>query len=277
MFSRVIDSVTAGSNADVTHGGMCSSSSLSSSSSEEPLQLQEQERKQLKLVGGTEGARNRAVFDRAVGVVRSLGTVPDDAVVLHDRLETAFGEADFVVEREVPATLPSGATGRIDLMVEQDGQRVVLELDGRSPRARSLHKLLQFPRAWRIAVLRGGSTRVAVPSGIDAVVSVRVQSYSFERFWNAYPKRIAKSAARIAWDRIKPNEALVEKILAAIEFQRSKPQWQREGGQYIPYPATWLHRHQWEDDIGPIVPPTPPMPPPGVLKPQPGSKYRFLQ
>lgn len=195
-----------------------------------------------------DAARRPAVFERAVTVIRGLASVPDDAAVLHDRVETALNAAGFRVVREAPASLPNGATGFVDLLAEFDGQRVVLELDARTPRAKSLHKLLSFDGAWRIAVLRGGPETIAVPNGIDAVVSVPVEAYGFDRFWDEYPKRVAKSDARIAWDKIKPDAALQDRIIAAVCEQRTWPQWQRDGGQFIPHPATWLHRRQWEDE-----------------------------
>lgn len=70
----------------------------------------------------------------------------------------------------------------------------------------------------------------------------------FNGFWSTYPKRVAKAAAQKAWQALKPGAALQATILAAIAQQATWPQWQRDGGQYIPHPATWLHRRQWEDE-----------------------------
>ena len=71
-------------------------------------------------------------------------------------------------------------------------------------------------------------------------------SPDFKTFWNAYPKKVGKKAAIRAWDnaRDKPDVAA---ILAAIAHQRASPQWQRDGGQYIPNPATWLNQGRWDD------------------------------
>lgn len=41
-------------------------------------------------------------------------------------------------------------------------------------------------------------------------------------------------------------------MLKAIEVQKKSDQWQRDNGQYIPYPATWLNGRRWEDEIQPI-------------------------
>ncbi|MUU13084.1 MAG: hypothetical protein EP146_18340 [Oscillibacter sp.] len=49
-------------------------------------------------------------------------------------------------------------------------------------------------------------------------------------------------------------------ILAALERQKCSDRWQRDGGQYIPDPTTWLNGRRWEDELFPAEPerPTPP-------------------
>ncbi|MDE5575785.1 MAG: hypothetical protein K2J11_00155 [Oscillospiraceae bacterium] len=70
---------------------------------------------------------------------------------------------------------------------------------------------------------------------------------SFEKFWKAYPRKKAKDAALRAWKKLKPDENLLNVILAAIEQQKQSDQWRKDKGQYIPYPATWLNGRRWED------------------------------
>lgn len=70
----------------------------------------------------------------------------------------------------------------------------------------------------------------------------------FGEFWEAYPKKKSKGDAEKAWKQIKPDEATFQKILASIERQKQSRDWQKDGGQYIPYPATWLRRKGWEDE-----------------------------
>ena len=69
----------------------------------------------------------------------------------------------------------------------------------------------------------------------------------FDHFWKAYPKKLAKGAARKTWDRQKLNPK-VEEIVAAVEAQKKTSNWTRESGRFIPNPATWLNDHRWEDD-----------------------------
>ena len=69
----------------------------------------------------------------------------------------------------------------------------------------------------------------------------------FLRFWQAYPKKVAKDAARKAFAKRKPSEALLATMLAAIFAQKRVDSWTRENGRYIPNPASWLNGGRWED------------------------------
>lgn len=73
-----------------------------------------------------------------------------------------------------------------------------------------------------------------------------ISPQGFEAFWKAYPKKIGKKAALKAWDKAELN-GKVQIVLEAVEKQKSWPQWQKEGGQYIPNPTTWLNQGRWED------------------------------
>lgn len=75
----------------------------------------------------------------------------------------------------------------------------------------------------------------------------------FAAFWAAYPKKVGKQDALRAFARLKVGEDQLAAMLAAIEQQRASPQWTKDGGQYIPNPATWLRQGRWEDE--PLSPP----------------------
>lgn len=70
----------------------------------------------------------------------------------------------------------------------------------------------------------------------------------FDVFWSAYPKKSGKDAARRAFAKRKANDALLAEMLAAIAEQAKSPQWVKDGGQYIPNPATWLNEGRWQDE-----------------------------
>lgn len=71
----------------------------------------------------------------------------------------------------------------------------------------------------------------------------------FERFWAAYPKKTAKQQAFKAWQRLKPDEGLLSVILTSLERHKKSVQWTKDGGRFIPYPATWLNGRRWEDEL----------------------------
>lgn len=72
----------------------------------------------------------------------------------------------------------------------------------------------------------------------------------FETFWEAYPKKVGKDAARKSFEKRKPAEPLLEKMLEAIRRQAQSDQWLRDGGQYVPNPATWLNQGRFDDEPG---------------------------
>jgi len=71
----------------------------------------------------------------------------------------------------------------------------------------------------------------------------------FEQFWVVYPKKVGKKEARKAFEKINPSDELFGKMRVAIEQQKKSEQWRKEGGRYIPNPATWLNGARWEDEI----------------------------
>lgn len=85
----------------------------------------------------------------------------------------------------------------------------------------------------------------------DGVEDVKplAQPDGFARFWEQYPKKRSKGDAEKAWKSIRPDRALLDRILQAIAQARLTDDWQKSGGQFIPYPATWLRAKGWEDVV----------------------------
>ena len=77
------------------------------------------------------------------------------------------------------------------------------------------------------------------------------QAGGFDLFWSSYPKKRNKGDALKAWRDLKPAEALMRKIVAAIDAAMDGVEWQRKGGRFIPYPASWLRARGWEDERSP--------------------------
>jgi hypothetical protein len=69
----------------------------------------------------------------------------------------------------------------------------------------------------------------------------------FNQFWQAYPKKTGKQAALKAWCRLKDHQHILDACLVALGWQSGCDQWRKEGGQFIPNPATYLTQGRWED------------------------------
>lgn len=75
----------------------------------------------------------------------------------------------------------------------------------------------------------------------------------FNSFWLAYPKKKSKGQAERAWKKLNPDEQLQNRLLQALERAKKTADWQKERGQFIPYPASWLNAKGWEDEDHPTI------------------------
>ncbi|MGH9680886.1 MAG: hypothetical protein ACRD4Y_13130, partial [Candidatus Acidiferrales bacterium] len=78
-------------------------------------------------------------------------------------------------------------------------------------------------------------------------LSVEAGGVGFEEFWNVYPRKLNKRRAARAWKKIESSEARI--VLASVEDWKKTDQWSRDGGRYIPYPATFLNDRRWDDQF----------------------------
>lgn len=77
---------------------------------------------------------------------------------------------------------------------------------------------------------------------------VEESTSEFETFWADYPRKVAKGDAEKSWKKNKPPLA---DCLSAIASAKLSSDWTKDGGQFIPHPATWLNGRRWEDDASP--------------------------
>lgn len=73
----------------------------------------------------------------------------------------------------------------------------------------------------------------------------------FATFWNKYPKKLAKRDALKAFTKIikaQPDvDAFMGVMMASLAWWKEQDAWKKDGGKFIPYPATWLNGGHWED------------------------------
>jgi hypothetical protein len=80
-------------------------------------------------------------------------------------------------------------------------------------------------------------------------------SVGFESFWSVYPNKKSKAAASKAFDKAMAVEGVTLGLLtSAVNEQKTWDQWRKDGGAFIPHPATWLNGGRWDDE-NPDTPP----------------------
>lgn len=70
----------------------------------------------------------------------------------------------------------------------------------------------------------------------------------FARFWDFYSHHARgenKQAAIRAWDKLRPDDELIETMGLALKAQIASEAWRQGIG--IPYASTWLNNSRWED------------------------------
>ena len=80
------------------------------------------------------------------------------------------------------------------------------------------------------------------PKGAVVVVT------KFDEFWKAYPRKTGKGAALKSWKKINPSDSTAQQIIDSLPAHIASEQWQKDNGQFIPHPATWLNQGRWEDE-----------------------------
>lgn len=78
------------------------------------------------------------------------------------------------------------------------------------------------------------------------VLSANERDRRFDKFWSVYPRHEGKQAAVKAFDKLKPDDTMLETMVNAILKQKRTDQW--SDPRYIPHPATWLNGRRWEDE-----------------------------
>lgn len=71
----------------------------------------------------------------------------------------------------------------------------------------------------------------------------------FNKFWNTYPKKKSKGNVEKWFKKHKPSSDMVDIMVDKINQLKETEQWNKNDGQFIPYPTTWLNAKGWEDEI----------------------------
>jgi hypothetical protein len=135
--------------------------------------------------------------------------------------------------------------------VTNDTQKVSPMTPSNPPPTRSDNGGLEEGPAAR-GLAPGGAPRAR---GADA--GAPEHAASFERFWNAYPKKVGRALARGAFDAvIASGDASVEVLVAKAE-QYANATAHLPDQRYIKQPANWLNQECWLEDPKPPRPKEP--------------------
>lgn len=70
----------------------------------------------------------------------------------------------------------------------------------------------------------------------------------FVKFWGYYAKNVRgedRTRAVRAWDKLRPDDGLIDQMGQALLRQLNSDEWRRGIG--LPYASTWLNNRRWED------------------------------
>ena len=138
---------------------------------------------------------------------------------------------------------------------------IASEEDGKLPEAKTLAFRLRTTEKEIISILQGLSHWLE-QDNIN-VISERYQDDApeksrdrvrdrdtlvrdFDQFYAAYPKKKSRGDAEKAFAKVHGSVPL-ETLLTAISTLSESPDWRRDDGRYIPYPASWLNAKGWLD------------------------------
>jgi hypothetical protein len=85
-------------------------------------------------------------------------------------------------------------------------------------------------------------------SGPRSPFKSKRQEQLFDEFWAQYPRKRSKGQAEKTWVKLCPDDTLFADIMHGLARAKGSKDWQKDEGQFIPYPSTWLNAKGWEDE-----------------------------
>jgi hypothetical protein len=99
-------------------------------------------------------------------------------------------------------------------------------------------------------VTAGNAQKRHTDTDTEASKTLGQNSAEFDLFWSAYPRKVKKKDAVRVWAKMSTDD--MAKARADVEKRiKGDPQWTRDDGKFVPYPATYLNGEQWNDEWTP--------------------------
>lgn len=124
-----------------------------------------------------------------------------------------------------------------------------IEIAQKKRRRQKMRDLMREKRSDENANKEGNVSNLLAPTYISILDNKEEQKKRFSQFWSAYPRKVSKNDAVKAFNKVKLTDELMSTIMAALSRFAESSDWQKDDGKYIPYPATWLNKKRWEDEI----------------------------
>ena len=90
---------------------------------------------------------------------------------------------------------------------------------------------------------------IYMSDGVEKAEPVKDYEEKFNIFYKAYPKKVAKAKVLSWFKSNKPKDDLFQVMMKQLEVFKKSYNWNKDNGQYIPNPTTWLNQKRWEDEI----------------------------
>lgn len=127
------------------------------------------------------------------------------------------------------------------------------DLDERNRAHASVIRILQKEGAWMalISSIEGRKDMDTDKDQDKEKKKVKELSPAFLAFWDAYPRKVDKQDAIRSWDKIEHEPEVDAHIMSGLAAHKASDQWTKDGGAFIPHPATWLNKRRWESQPPP--------------------------
>lgn len=188
-------------------------------------------------------------FCEVFTIMRMTESKPDDLQALHNRALI------YVADNKVCIVKDWHENNLIRL--DRYKQSVYLS----DPKYAELYKVVMEDKLKKLDIYKklldgkpvGNQRLTQVRLGKDSKGKDTETMRGFEDFWKSYPRKTAKTVAEKSFSKLKVDPVLLDKMLIALDIQKSSSQWTRDSGSYIPHPSTWLNQRRWEDEIKPEI------------------------
>ena len=91
-----------------------------------------------------------------------------------------------------------------------------------------------------------GEQMVLVP---ETAEEKKAKDSDMERFYSAYPRKIAVEKFKKAWENHKHELPPIEEMLDKLKEQVKTKEWTKDGKAFIPHPATYINQGRYNDVI----------------------------